>query len=151
VTRPSIYEAAGGAPAFRALAAAHHARCLAHPTLEHPFSHGIRPDHVERLAAYWAEVLGGPKAFSQLYGGHSAMLSIHANQGMGPELGEAFVDCFTAAADDAGLPTDPELRSALRAYMKWAVTEVESYSPKDARVPPVLPVPTWTWAGLARS
>ena len=42
--RVSIYEAAGGEPAFAALAAAHHARCLADPVLEHPFSHGINPD-----------------------------------------------------------------------------------------------------------
>ena len=57
--RVSIYEAAGGELAFLALAAAHHARCLADPVLEHPFSHGVSPDHVERLASYWAEVFGG--------------------------------------------------------------------------------------------
>jgi hemoglobin len=39
-------------PAFLALAAAHHARCLADPELNHPFSHpGQHPRHVERLAA----------------------------------------------------------------------------------------------------
>ena len=60
VTRPSIYEAAGGMPAFEALAAAHHARCVVDPVLEHPFSHTTNPDHVHNLAAYWAEVLGEP-------------------------------------------------------------------------------------------
>jgi hemoglobin len=149
MTRPTIYEAAGGAPAMHALAAAHHARCLAHPVLGHPFQHGTKPDHVERLAAYWTEVLGGPPTFTESYGGHSGMLSIHANQGMGPELGEAFVECFAAAADDAHLPDDPELRGALHAYMQWAVAEVESYNPPEARVSPALPVPKWTWTGLA--
>jgi hypothetical protein len=53
------------AGAFSALATAHHARCLADPELNHPFSHGDQhPQHVERLAAYWAEVMGGPEAYS---------------------------------------------------------------------------------------
>ncbi len=63
--RPNLYEFAGGEPAFLALAAAHHARCLADPELNHPFSHpGQHPQHVERLAAYWAEVMGGPPLYS---------------------------------------------------------------------------------------
>ena len=87
--RVSIYEAAGGDAAFLALAAAHHARCLADPVLEHPFSHGVHAEHVERLAAYWAEVLGGPPRFSSQWGGHGAVLGMHAGQGMTPDLGRA--------------------------------------------------------------
>jgi hemoglobin len=53
--RPTLFEFAGGESAFAALAAAHHARCLRDPELNHPFSHpGQHPQHVERLAAYWA-------------------------------------------------------------------------------------------------
>ena len=58
--RPSLYDFAGGAPAILALTRAHHERCLADPELNHPFSHpGQDPHHIERLAAYLAEVLGG--------------------------------------------------------------------------------------------
>jgi hemoglobin len=50
--RPSLYEFAGGEPAFLALATAHHARCLQDPELNHPFSRpGQHPQHVQRLAA----------------------------------------------------------------------------------------------------
>ena len=64
--RPTLFEFAGGEAAFLALAQAHHARCLADPELNHPFSHDdLHPQHVERLAAYWTEVLGGPPAYSQ--------------------------------------------------------------------------------------
>lgn len=147
--RVSIYDAAGGGSAFLALAAAHHARCLADPVLEHPFSHGVRSDHVERLAAYWAEVFGGPPRFTSEFGGHSAVLSIHAGQGMEPDLGERFVACFVAAADDAGLPPDPELRAALRSYMEWATRGLYAYNVPEAVVPPGLPMPRWTWDGLA--
>ena len=147
--RPSLFAFAGGEPAFVALAAAHHARCLADPELNHPFSGlGLHPHHVERLAAYWAEVLGGPPRFSRECGDHSAVLLMHAHNGDMGDLGERFVACFVAAADDAGLPTDPDFRAALRAYMEWAVAEVLRYSPVDAAVPPHLPTPRWSWDGL---
>ena len=49
--RPTLFEFAGGERAFLALAEAHHARCLADPELNHPFSHPDQhPQHVERLA-----------------------------------------------------------------------------------------------------
>jgi hemoglobin len=147
--RPSIYEVAGGAPAFLALATAHHARCLADPVLNHPFSHGGHPQHVERLAAYWAEVLGGPPVFSTECSDHSGMLGIHANQGAGTDMGDRFVACFVAAVDDADLPDDAALRATLRAYMEWAVAEVMGYSPADAVVPAALPMPHWSWDGPA--
>ena len=145
--RPSIYGFAGGDPAFLALASAFHARCLADPVLSHPFSHPGNPEHVERLADCWGEVFGGPPRYSGSYGGHSAMLEIHARQGADEDLGRRFVTAFVQAADDAALPDEPDLRVALEAYMRWAVGEVLSYSPKDARVEPNLPVPHWGWDG----
>jgi hemoglobin len=147
--RPSLYEFAGGQPAFLALATAHHARCLADPELNHPFSHeGQHPQHVERLAAYWAEVMGGPSTYSRTCGSQSDLLWMHAGNGDISDLGRRFVACFVAAADDAGLPPDPEFRAALRDYMQWAVDDVLSYSPQDAVVPSGLPVPSWSWDGL---
>jgi hemoglobin len=130
MARPTIFEYAGGEPAFLALAAAHHERCLADPVLSHPFEHGTHPEHVRRLAEYWAEVFGGPPRYSQAVGsdgGHSAMLDIHAGQGAETDLGERFVACFMQAADDAGLPEDTDLRASLRAYMEWAVRGVVAY------------------------
>ena len=150
--RPSLYEFAGGAPAFRALATAHHARCLADPELNHPFSHPDgNPDHLERLAAYWAEVMGGPADFSQTMSDQSALLVMHAGNGDMSDLGRRFVECFVAAADDAGLPDDPEFRAALRDYMVWAVDDVLHYSEPDAQVPGGLAMPHWSWSGLVQS
>jgi hemoglobin len=147
--RPTLYEFAGGQPAFQALARAHHARCLADPELNHPFSHDdLNPQHVERLGAYWAEVMGGPPVFSRSYSDHSAVLRMHAGNGDLTDLGRRFLDCFIRAQDDVGLPTDPEFRAALRAYMAWAVEEVLSYPDRDGAVPPGLALPRWSWDGL---
>ncbi len=147
--RPTLFAFAGGEPAFLALARAHHARCLADPELNHPFSHpGQHPQHVERLAAYWAEVLGGPPAYSQSAGDQSGVLHMHAGNGDMGDLGERFVRCFDRAADDAELPADPEFRAALHAYMCWAVDDVLAYSAVDAVVAPGASMPRWGWDGL---
>jgi hemoglobin len=148
--RPTLHEFAGGMPAFLALAAAHHARCLADPELNHPFSHpGQNPRHVERLAAYWAQVMGGPADYTGEFGGtESDLVYMHSGMGDMSDLGRRFVECFTAAADDAGLPPDPQFRAALRAYMEWAVHDVALSHPHDSDIPPGLTVPRWSWDGL---
>ena len=147
----SLFEFAGGSSAFLALATAHHARCLADPELNHPFSHPDQnPRHIERLAAYWAEVMGGPPDYSQSCGNQSGVLRMHAGNGDITDLGRRFVDCFVLAADDAGLPADPEFRAALRSYMEWAVADVLVYSPVDAVVPAGVAMPHWSWNGLQR-
>lgn len=146
--RPTLYEFAGGEQAFAALARAHHERCLADPELNHPFTNGtLNPAHLERLAAYWAEVLGGPPTYSTRYSDQSALLTLHAGNGDVSDLKRRFVDCFVGAADDAHLPADPEFRAALRAYMVWAVGDVLPY-PEPPDVPERLPVPRWSWDGL---
>jgi hemoglobin len=146
--RPSLYEFAGGEPAFLALATAHHRRCLDDPELNHPFSHPDQhPRHVERLAAYWAEVLGGPPGYSTIADGHSGVLLMHAHNGDMDDLGRRFVACFVAAMDDAGLPADPEFRAAMRAYMEWAVADVLVYAPTDSVVPVGQAMPRWSWDG----
>jgi hemoglobin len=146
--RPTLYEFAGGEAAFLALAAAHHARCLRDAELNHPFSHPDQhPRHVERLAAYWAEVMGGPPRYSRECGDHSSVLAMHAGNGDMTDLGRRFVECFVGAADDAGLPDDPEFRAALRAYMEWAVSEVVGYPGDPATVPSGLLMPRWSWDG----
>jgi hemoglobin len=148
MSRPSLYDAAGGAPAMLALAAGFHARCLADPVLAHPFSHAVNPAHVERLADYWGEVLGGPPVYSSHFGGQEAMIRFHAHRGADPSYGDRFVACFVAAMDGAGLPRDPELRSALTAYVIWATRDVLAFAPKEAIIPPGLTVPHWDWDGL---
>lgn len=147
--RPTLFEYAGGEPAFRALATAHHARCLLDPELNHPFSHpGQHPQHVERLAWYWAEVLGGPPRYSAAGGNHSALVEMHSGNGDVNDLGRRFLECFLLAADDAGLPDDAEFRVALRAYMEWALTDQLAFPDDATAVPRGRPVPRWSWDGL---
>jgi hemoglobin len=149
VERVTLFEFAGGEAAFLALARAHHERCLADQELNHPFSHEDQhPQHVERLAAYWAEVMGGPPIYSEMCGDESGVLAMHAGNGDMGDLGERFLDCFVRAMDDVALPDDPAFREAMRAYMRWAVDNVLQYSPVNAVVPARLRMPRWDWDGL---
>jgi len=145
--RGSLYEFAGGEPAFLALATAHHARCLADPELNHPFSHPGHPQHVERLGWYWAEVMGGPPRYSESCADHSYVLTLHAGNGDMADLGRRFVDCFVGAMDDVGLPEDREFRAAMRSYMEAAVDEVLQYGSPGSEAAAGLPVPHWGWDG----
>lgn len=147
-SRPSLYEFAGGSQAMLALAAAVTERCIADPELNHAFSHGLSPRHNENLAAYWAEVFGGPASYSRTLGGHHGMLELHSGTGAPEDWGDRFEACFVQALDDAELPDDPAFRKALRDYIHWATRQVNSYSPPGSRVERDQPMPHWSWDGL---
>ena len=146
----TLYEFAGGAPAFTRLATAHHARCLADPELNHPFTHADgNPEHLARLAAYWAQVLGGPPVFTDTYSDQAGVLHLHAGNGDMTDLGRRFVVCFDQAADDAGLPDDPTFRAALHDYMVWAVADVLRHD-EPSSIASDAPMPRWSWDGRQR-
>lgn len=147
----SVFQFAGGEGAWHALARAHHLRCLADPVLNHPFSHPDQhPQHVERLAMYWAEVFGGsPRYSDECAGTETSVQRMHAGNHMQSDMGDRFVSCFMAAADDAELPADPDFRAVLRRYMEWAVAQMYRYNEADPSiVPSTLSVPRWSWDGL---
>ncbi len=121
------YEAADGRQAFINLARAWHARCLADVVVDHAFSHGYHPQHSERLAAYWAEALGGPSDYTEFMGDQSSVLRMHSGNGEHLEMDERAQICFAQALDDAGLPDDPRLRSTLKAYFRWATATMAAH------------------------
>jgi hypothetical protein len=49
------------------------------------------------------------------------------------------------AADDAGLPADPEFRAAFVAYIEWGSRIAVENSTTGAKPPEGLPVPRWWW------
>jgi hemoglobin len=143
----TIYEAAGGRQAFIALAHAWHARCLADPIVSHAFSHGYHPNHSERLAAYWAEALGGPSDYTASMGNQSDVVRIHSGNGKHVEMDERAQVCFAQALDDAALPDDPRLRAALKAYFRWATQAMSAYPESRQMVPVGLVLGRWSWDG----
>jgi hemoglobin len=72
----TVYEAAGGHDGLLRLAEAWHARVMSDEVVSHAFSHGLHPEHTARLAAYWAEALGGPTTFSATYGDETSVVRL---------------------------------------------------------------------------
>lgn len=145
----TVYEAAGGADSLLRLARAWHARVMADEEVSHAFSHGYRPDHAERLAAYWAEALGGPAAYSGRYGDETSVVRIHSGNGAHEEMDRRAIICFDQALADAGLAVDSRLSQVLHDYFAWATTTPMARYHKSADdVPAGLTVPRWSWDGL---
>jgi hemoglobin len=148
-TMQTIYEAAGGNDGLLKLASAWHKRVLEDEVVSHAFSHGFHPQHTERLAAYWAEALGGPTTYSDRYGDETSVVRIHSGNGPHEEMDQRAIACFDQALEDAGLANNEQLRRVLHDYFEWATTTTMARyhrSPDD--VPRNLPIPKWSWHGL---
>jgi hemoglobin len=145
----SVYEAAGGREGLRRLADAWHARVMADEIVSHAFSHGFHPEHNERLAAYWAEALGGPSTYSDLYGDETAVVRIHSGNGPHAEMDRRAIACFDQAMRDVGLEAAGALWQVLHDYFAWATTTTMSRYPESAdEVPEGMSIPRWSWDGL---
>ena len=145
----TVYEAAGGADGLSSLAGAWHARVMADEVVSHAFSHGYHPEHTERLAAYWAEALGGPTTYSDTYGDETSVVRLHSGNGPHEEMDRRAISCFDQALADAGLAGDDRLRQVLHDYFAWATTTTMSRYHRSADdVPEGLRIPRWSWDGL---
>src|SRR3954469_11671385 len=112
----SVYEAAGGTEGLLRLAEAWHARVMADEVVSHAFSHGSHPRHSERLAAYWAEALGGPRTYSECYGDETTVVRMHSGNGVHEEMDRRAIASFDQALTDVGLMTDHPVREVLHDY-----------------------------------
>ena len=129
------------------LAHAWHERVMADEVVAHAFSHGFRSDHVERLAAYWAEALGGPTAYSDSYGDETIVVRMHSGNGVHEEMDSRAIACFDLALADVGFANNDVLRQVLHDYFAWATTMARYHQSADD-VPNGLSIPKWSWDGL---
>ena len=145
----TVYEAVGGYDAIVRLAAAWHTRVMSDEVVSHAFSHGFHPQHAERLAAYWAEALGGPARYSDNYGNESDVVRMHSGNGVHDEMDRRAIACFDEALTDIGLADDDRVSSVLHDYFEWTTTTTMSrYHRSERDVPDGLTIPRWSWNGL---
>jgi hemoglobin len=145
----TVYDAAGGLAGLTRLAAAWHERVMADEVVSHAFSHGFDPNHTERLAAYWAEALGGPTAYTEAYGDETFVARMHSGNGEHEEMDRRAVACFDQALDDAGFAAEKPVRAVLHDYFAWATFHsMNAYHRSADDVPDGLPIPKWSWDGL---
>jgi hemoglobin len=141
---PTLFEWIGGMPAIARLFDTFYARVPADPVLAPVFA-GMSPAHAEHVAAFVAEVLGGPKVYSERHGGHPAMIRHHVGRGLTEEQRQTWMRLLLRCADEVGVPDDPEFRSALVAYLEWGTRLAVINAKPGAAVTVDAPMPRWGW------
>ena len=141
----TVYEAAGGADGMLRLAAAWHERVMADEVVSHAFHGGARPDHTERLAAYWGEALGGPSVYTESYGSEASVQRRHAGNGEHDEMNHRAIDCFDVALVDAGID-DERVRSVMHDYFAWTTFNT-MYRHNTEDIDDGQAVTQWSWDG----
>jgi hemoglobin len=142
---PTLYEWIGGLPALNRLTERFYERVRDDQMLAPIFAE-MSPEHPKHVAAFLAEVLGGPTDYSSSHGGHSHMIQRHLNRNLTQAQRRAWMMLLLDTADELHLPDDPEFRSALVGYLEWGsrlavinsqpgVDDVDSHSP----------MPKWGW------
>ncbi|WP_433203352.1 group II truncated hemoglobin [Dactylosporangium sp. CS-047395] len=141
---PTLYAWAGGGAAFEHLTDVFYRRVLADDVLRPVFAH-MHEDHPRFVAMWLAEVFGGPSAYTEQRGGYPHMLSKHLGRAITEPQRRRWLDLMMDAADEAGLPADPEFRAAFVGYLEWGTRLAVSNSQPDAEPPRAAPVPHWGW------
>jgi hemoglobin len=141
---PSLFEWIGGLPAIERLFEVFYGRVPSDPLLAPVFAQ-MSPDHVKHVAAFVAEVFGGPKTYSQQLGGHANMIHRHVNRALNESQRARWMQLLLQCADDIGVPNDPEFRSALVGYLEWGTRLALINSQPDADISGQAPMPKWGW------
>ena len=142
---PTLYEWAGGAEALNRLTKIFYEKVLQDPLLE-PVFRNMSGDHPSHVAAFIGEVFGGPKTYSDKHGGHREMIMHHLNKRLTEAQRRRWIELLVDAADAAGLPDDPEFRSAFMAYVEWGTRLARLNSNADPNtVSSDEPMPAWGW------
>ena len=142
---PTLYDWAGGRAAFDRMIDAFYDRVERDDLLSPLFPGGVHEEHRRNVATWWSEVFGGPAGYTDELGGYDRMLNKHLHLGITADQRFRFASLMSLAADDAGMPDDPEYRSALVAYLEWGTRLALGNSAEDAAVVEHAPVPRWGW------
>jgi hemoglobin len=145
---PTLFEWAGGMPIFEHLFDQFYNKVLADSLLEPVFQH-MSAQHRQHVAHFVAEVLGGPKTYSEAEGSHFIMISKHLQKYLTEQHRKRWMELLLQTADELELPADPEFRSAFLAYLEWgtriAVLNSQTDTTTETPETPETPMPKWGW------
>ena len=142
---PTIYEWGGGRPGFERWLGAFYDLVEGDDLLAPVFDGRVTEEHRDHVTTWWCEVMGGPAAYTEGHGGYEHMLAKHRGLEITPQQRLRFVTLLSQAADDAGLPDDPEFRAAIMGYAEWGTRLAVHNSHAGADVVEHAPVPRWGW------
>jgi hemoglobin len=144
---PTPYEWAGGVERFERLTDVFYEKVLKDDVLEPIFRH-MSPEHSKHVAHFFAEVLKGPKFYSQEYGDDALkhMVGKHIGKKFTEEQRKRWIDLLLKSADEIGLPADPEFRSTFVGHLEWG-TRIAFLNSQLSENPTTdqEQIPQWGW------
>ncbi|MFC6886720.1 MULTISPECIES: group II truncated hemoglobin [Actinomadura] len=141
---PTLYDWAGGAEAFERLTETFYEQVLKDDLIG-PLFAGMDPGHPRYVAMWLSEVFGGPSRYSDERGGYTHMVTQHLGRAISDAQRRRWVNLLMDAADEVGLPADPEFRAAFAGYIEWGTRIALANSQPGAKPPMQAPVPHWGW------
>ncbi|MEX5634064.1 antibiotic biosynthesis monooxygenase [Parafrankia sp. FMc2] len=141
---PSLHDWAGGADAFERLFTRFYETVIDDDLLAPLFAH-MDAGHPHHVALWLGEVFGGPALYTAHRGGYENMLAHHLDRAITEQQRRRWVSLLVDAADEVGLPGDPEFRAAFMGYLEWGTRIAVQNSRPGATPMPHAPVPRWGW------
>jgi len=130
VLNKSVYELAGGEPAFRLLVQRFYARVAVDPVLRAVYPEQDLSAATERLTLFLIQYWGGPPAYSEQRG-HPRLRMRHQPFAIGQAERDAWLAQMTAAVDSLALA--PAVRKVLLDYFASASTAMINQPPEESR------------------
>lgn len=143
---PTLYEWAGDKETFSNLFTKFYIKVLEDELLKNVFKN-MSPEHVEHVAHFVAEVFGGEKLYTTNdNGSHAHMIGKHIGKMLTEPMRQRWVQLLLLTADEVGLKSDPEFRSAFVGYIEWGtrlavINSALNENPMDSNEP----MPKWGW------
>ncbi len=141
---PTLYEWVGGSEMIEQWMDAFYAKVREDDLLASVFEH-MKGHHPKLVAQFVSEVFGGPAKYSEERGGHANMIRAHLNRHLDQEKRRRWVGLLMEAADEVGIPDDPEFRSAIAGYFEWGSRLAVINSQPGAAAVENAPMPKWGW------
>lgn len=141
---PTLFEWAGGDAALERLTSRFYQRVADDAVLAPVFAH-MHGEHPRFVAQFIAEVFGGPARYSRDRGGHAHMIERHLERHLTEAQRRRWFDLLLSTADEVGLPSDPEFRSALVGCLEWGTRLAVINSQGGEGAVPDSPMPRWGW------
>ena len=145
-TIPTLYQWAGDMATFETLFSRFYNNVLKDDLLGEVFI-AMSPEHVRHVAHFVAEVFGGDKLYTtQDAGSHARMVGQHVGKMLTEEKRQRWMQLLLQTADEIGLKSDPEFRSAFVGYIEWGTRlAVINSQLTENPITESEPMPRWGW------
>ena len=142
---PTLYEWAGDINTFETLFDKFYDKVLKDELLGEVFKN-MSPEHRHHVACFVAEVFGGGDFYTTDGGSHAKMVGKHIGKMLTEEKRQRWVQLLLQTADEVGLKSDPEFRSAFVGYLEWGsrIAVINSQL-NDNPMQLQEPMPKWGW------